>query len=213
MTKLLFIRHGESLANGSGFFAGQLDIELSERGLSQAELVADWIKDNYKVDKVYASDLSRAYKTALPVAERFNLPVIKSTELREINSGDWQGKTFNDLQVDFAESYGVWLKDIGKAKTPNGETVKDLYDRIWQAIEKIVNENQNKTIVIATHATPIRAVCCKLKGFSIDDMKSVKWVSNASVSEVVVDNGKWVLSKESIDEYLNEMKTRFPANV
>ena len=78
MTKLLIIRHGESLANGGGYFAGQLDIELSDRGLAQAELLADWIYNNYKVDKVYSSDLSRAYETALPVAKRFNLKVNKT---------------------------------------------------------------------------------------------------------------------------------------
>lgn len=213
MTKLLFIRHGESLANGKGFFAGQLDIELSNRGLAQAELVADWIFSNYKVDKVYSSDLSRAYNTAVPVAKRFNLSVIKSKELREINSGDWQGKTFNELEKTFSDSYGVWLKDIGNAKTPNGETVEELYQRIWQKVEQIAKENEGKTVVIATHATPIRTICCKLKGFAASDMKNVKWVSNASVSEVTIEGDNWSLTKESVDEYLAEMKTCFPANV
>ena len=51
MTRLLFIRHGESMANGKGFFAGQLDIELSKKGMAQAELLAEWICKNYSVDK------------------------------------------------------------------------------------------------------------------------------------------------------------------
>ena len=213
MTRLLFIRHGESMANGKGFFAGQLDIELSKKGMAQAELLAEWICKNYSVDKIYASDLSRAYNTAVPLAKRLNLEINASKQFREINSGDWQGKTFDQLEVEFSDSYGVWLKDIGKAQSPNGESVKDLYERVWKEIEKIVCDNGGKTIAIATHATPIRAVCCRLKGYNYQDMKKVKWVSNASVSEVVIKDGEWALVKESIDEYLNEMKTSFPANV
>ena len=48
MTTLLVVRHGESEANGEGFFAGQKDILLSDRGEKQAELVAEYISDNYK---------------------------------------------------------------------------------------------------------------------------------------------------------------------
>ena len=213
MTIILFIRHGESMANDGGVFAGQLDIELSKRGISQAQLLADWIYKNYKVDKIYASDLSRAYNTAKPLAKLFNLEINATKELREINSGDWQGKSFERLVENYANSYGVWLKDIGNAKCPNGESVKNLYERVWRKVNEIAVQNKGKTIAIFTHATPIRAVCCKLKGYDVGDMKDVAWVSNASVSEVTIDENKWSLAKESVDEYLTDMKTRFPANV
>ncbi|MBQ2702221.1 MAG: histidine phosphatase family protein [Clostridia bacterium] len=127
MTTLILVRHGESAANGKGCFAGQLDIPLSERGREQAVRTADYIAKTYSVDKIYSSDLSRAYDTAKPIAKAFGLEIIKDKNLREICSGDWQGLSFDELQEKYADSYGVWLKDIGNAVCPNGETVKNPF--------------------------------------------------------------------------------------
>ena len=213
MTTLILVRHGESAANGKGCFAGQLDIPLSERGREQAVRTAEYIAKTYSVDKIYSSDLSRAYDTAKPIAKAFGLEIIKDKNLREICSGDWQGLSFDELQEKYADSYGVWLKDIGNAVCPNGETVKILSERVFQAIERIANENEGKTIVITTHATPIRTICCKMKGLPVEELKNVPWVSNASVSVVTVEKNDWKLSEVSIDEHLKGLQTRFPANV
>ena len=213
MTTLLLIRHGESAANGKGCFAGQLDIPLSERGHEQAMRTANYIAKTYHVDKIYSSDLSRAYDTAQPIAKAFGLEIQTDKELREIHSGDWQGLSFDELQEKYADGYGVWLKDIGNAVCPNGETVKELFERIWTTVKKIADENDGKTVVITTHATPIRAMVCRLQGLAVEDMKNVPWVSNASISVVTVENNAWKLCEVSIDGYLSGLQTRFPANV
>ena len=67
MTRLLFVRHGQSKANLDGVFAGQIDPALTELGCRQAECTAEFIAENYKVDAVYSSDLQRAYQTGLAV--------------------------------------------------------------------------------------------------------------------------------------------------
>ena len=213
MTTLLLIRHGESAANGKGCFAGQLDIPLSERGLEQAMRTAKYIAKTYHVDKIYSSDLSRAYDTANPIAKAFGLEIQTEKELREIHSGDWQGLSFDELQEKYANAYGVWLKDIGNAVCPNGETVKTLYERVFRAIQKIADENDGKTVVITTHATPIRSICCRLQGLPVEDMKNVPWVSNASLTIVKADKGKFSLVQKDYNGYLSDLQTRFPANV
>ena len=211
-TTLLFVRHGESEANGNGFFAGQLDIPLSQRGLQQAELTARYIKENYIVDTVYSSDLQRAACTALPIARECGKELIQTQQLREIFAGQWQGMCFDDLQIKHANTYGVWLRDIGNANPPDGESVADLAERIWNIVQKIAENAQGKTVVIVTHATPIRALLCRLKGLGLGEMKNVPWVSNASVTVVRYD-GSWTLAQESLDAHLAQLKTQFPANV
>ncbi len=67
MTKLILIRHGESVANRNHIFVGHTDVELEEKGVKQAELTAQYVYENFKVDKVYASDLKRAYETGKKV--------------------------------------------------------------------------------------------------------------------------------------------------
>ena len=213
MVRLLVVRHGESAANGKGFFAGQLDIPLSERGCLQAEKTAEWLFENYQVDKVYSSDLQRAFETGKRIAEKFGLKVEARKALREINAGEWQGKAFDELEKSYADGYSVWLKDIGRVQCPNGESVKDLYERIRTEVLRIVEENEGKTIVLAIHATPIRALCTFAMGRKIEEMKSVPWVSNASVTEIEVTDGTPSLRKFSVDEYLAGMQTSFPANV
>ena len=211
-TTLILVRHGESDANGNKFFAGQLDIDLSQRGRQQAELTASYICAHYSVDAVYASDLKRAYHTAEPIARACGVETVKMEQLREIYAGQWQGMHFDDLERVYAQEYGQWRQDIGKAHPNGGESVEDLSERVWTAVQEIVEREQGKTVAIVTHATPIRALLCRIKGMALEDMKAVAWVSNASVSVVQVEDG-WTLEQESVDQHLAELKTRFPANV
>ena len=212
-TILIFVRHGESNANGNGMFAGHLDIELSDRGLLQAESTANYIKKNYHVNSIYSSDLQRAYYTAVPTAQACGLEINKTAQLREIFAGEWQGLSFDELQARYAVSYGVWLKDIGRAQPANGESVEALSDRIWKTVQDIYHKNQGKTVVIVTHATPIRALLCRLKGMTLDQMKDVSWVSNASVTVVRVEDDNWILEQTGEDAHLSGLRTQFPANV
>lgn len=212
MLTLILVRHGESRANNEKFFAGQLDIELSALGHKQAEITAKYIADNYKIDKIYSSTLSRAYDTARAISILTKAEIIPCDELCEINSGAWQGLHFDELQKKYADSYGVWLSDIGKAQTP-GESVKELYERVWHAVEDIANENLDSTVVISTHATPIRAIMCRLHGYSAEDMKNIPWGSNASIAIIKREDNDWYIELECFDEHLSVFKTSFPANV
>ena len=213
MTRVLLIRHGESAANGKGFFAGHLDVPLSDRGEKQAELTGAFIAENYSVEAVYSSDLSRAYRTAKPLANRIGKTAVKREDLREIYAGDWQGLCFDELQERYAESYGVWLSNIGNAKTPNGETVAGLYERIWNAVCEIAEKHAGQTVAIFTHATPVRTIVSRLQGKGVEGMKTVPWTSNASVTSIVFDGKTWGLEAVSMDEHLSSMRTTFPANV
>ncbi len=150
--------------------------------------------------------------TALPISKVCGVEINKTTELREIFSGDWQGLSFDELEERHSDDYKIWLNDIGNAKTTNGESVVDMTQRIWNAVSNIVKNEAGKTIVIVTHATPIRALLCRIKKLELSEMKSVPWVSNASVSVVSVDSD-WSIEQEGCDKHLAELKTKFPANV
>lgn len=209
-TTLLLIRHGESEANREAYFAGQIDACLLEKGVEQATLSAEFVKKNYKVSAIYSSDLQRAYRTAECFADVLGIDIIKETDLREINGGDFQGKKHAELPELFPEEYGsVWLRHIGKAKCPNGETIKELGERVIATLEKIAKENKGKTVLISTHATPIRATQCIVETGSVDQMENTPWASNASVTEITYNNGKWELVKASIDDHLKDLKTVF----
>ncbi len=212
VTRLVLIRHGESEANNQGYFAGQYDAKLMPKGMEQAVKTAEYIVKKYAPDEIYSSDLVRAYSTAMPVSRLIGKEIKSHKGLREIFAGEWQKMPFDDLQKDFSEEYGVWLKDIGNARCSGGESVKELGDRVMATLTEIAKENPGKTIAVATHATPIRVSQTIIKYGDIVSMKNVPWIPNASVTVYEYD-GSWKCISEVEDEHLGDDKTVFPANV
>ena len=212
MTKLLLIRHGESMANAEHILVGHKDVDLSPTGKLQAEKTAEFIKENYKIDKVYASDLQRAYKTGKAVSDLCGVEIVSDPALREIYAGDWEGKKGTDL-METCPEYLVWKNDIGACIPPNGESVKSVYERIPLRLLQIAIENEGKTIAIATHATPIRCVTAKWLGLGLSGMKELPWVSNASVTEVTFENDMFMITKAAQDKHLKDMVTHLPKSI
>lgn len=213
MTTLILIRHGESEANRQGVFAGQIDPDLQNRGKEQAKATARFIAENYKIDKIYSSDLTRAYKTAKSLADELDLEIIKDKNLREVYAGKWEGMTFSDLAVTYKKDYDVWLNHIGKAVCTEGESVKQLGERVMGEITRIAKENDRKTVAIATHATPIRAIQSIIQTGGLDQMENIPWVTNASVTVLEYDNDEWKIVALSQDEHLGDLRTSLPKNV
>ena len=213
MTRLLVVRHGQSVANLDGIFAGHIDPELTELGLKQAERTAEFIANTYHVDAVYSSDLQRAHQTGLAVGRKLGLPVTTDKGLREIFAGAWEGRRFDDLQTENSPAYQAWRQDIGHAKCPGGEDLATLAARVWAAVQAIAEENEGKTVVLALHATPIRTLQWHVSGQDLGYMQQIPWVSNASVSEFVYENGTMRAVKISQDAHLADMKTVLPSNI
>ncbi len=213
MTTLLLVRHGESEANRRDIFAGHLDVDLQNKGLKQAEKTAEYIKENYNISKVYASDLKRAYKTGKCIADFCGVEIIEDKNLREINAGEWDGLTFDELKKMYRTEFEKWCTDIGNAGCNGGETTVELAERILSEITKLAEENDGKTIVIATHATPVRSMQCICEGRALSEMKDIPWASNASVTEIRYDKGVWELVRAGIDEHMAELRTALPENV
>ena len=213
MTKILLIRHGQSQANLLGVFAGHYDPALTESGMAQAEATADYIARNYKIDKIYASDLKRAYDTAACLGRLLQMEVVKEPNLREIHAGKWENVGFSDIQARYPEAYDTWLRDIGNAVCVDGESVLQLGQRVMGALEQIVKENPGKTVAIGTHATPIRVFMSLVQTGGLTEMANVPWVSNASVTIAAYDNGQWQITDASLDAHLDRLRTTLPNNV
>lgn len=212
MTRLILIRHGQSQANTLSVFAGQTDSPLTELGMEQAERTAAYVAENYEIAAVYSSDLCRASAVGEKVAEKAGVPLTLDADLREIHAGLWEGCPFSQLAQRF-DAYQVWLTNIGRAACDEGETVAQLQNRFLAALRRIAGSHPGKTVAIATHATPIRTLCCFCEKDSLDGMKDIPWVSNASVTEVICDNGGFSIVQAGFDGHLGESTSRFSGKV
>lgn len=207
MTTLILIRHGYSEANHDGTFTGQRDVNLTEIGYKQAEITADYIVSNYKVDGIYSSDLKRAYNTAKPLADKLGLDIVTTSALREINGGEFQGLTYPVL-VQKPE-YMVFRNDTGNCYFPGGEAMREVADRVMTKLSEIARENDGKTIVITTHANPLRVIKTMCQFGDLNEMKNVKGVPNSSVTVIEAENGEFNMKLAGYDKYLGELHTDF----
>ena len=214
MTTVILVRHGESMANKENKFAGsRTDAALQERGLRQAELMAGYVAENYEISNVYTSDLQRAYITGKCVADKFGLEVTVREELREIDGGDWEGIIFDDMGRLYPEEFRFWVTDYGHSGCPGGETVFQLAERIMAAVTRIAEENPGKTVLIATHASPVRVMQGLVQNGNLENMNRIPWASNASLTVMEYDRGSWRCTASSLDSYLGELKTELPKTV
>lgn len=212
MTKLILVRHGESLGNYVDKFLGHTDLDLSPMGYKQAEFVKEYFR-NVHIDKIYSSDLLRAYNTIISTAEEKKIPVIKSEKLREIYAGEWENLTFDEICAEFDQEYRLWRENIGLARCTGGECVEDLQKRICDELKKICDENPDKTICIATHATPIRVFAAMCLGYPLDKIKDIKWAKNASVNIFNYSEGKFEMLEYGNVSHLGDCVTQIPKNV
>ena len=213
MTQLLVIRHGESVANKEDKFAGFSDFDLTERGRKQAELAAEYIKKNFKVDAVYASDLLRAYNTAVAFSKVYGLDITPSDQLREIYAGKWEGLSFDEIAEKFPKDFGDWMNDFSNARCTEGESVAEIYERVVKYVRGIAEENDGKCILIATHATVVRAFNCFAMGYGADRMADVSFCGNAALNYFTYENGKATIEKSNINEYLGDLATEVPEKI
>ena len=124
MTRLIFIRHGQSEANAQNRFAGQTNVPLTELGKAQAKCAAEYIVKREKIDKIYSSDLQRAHNTALPVSELTGIPINDATELREICAGIWEGRLANEIEVEYEKGRGIITIPEGTTALHCGKLLK-----------------------------------------------------------------------------------------
>ena len=215
MTRIIFVRHGESVGNLEHRFYGNFDKGLTPLGRQQADKAGEYILENYKLDIAYASDLGRAYETGEIIAKKQGLTPIPDKGLREIYAGVWENMLFDDIMTEYADEFEVWKNDIYNSKPTDGEKVCDLASRVKKAVWAIAEKNVGKTVLIASHATPIRTLGCEWRGEPYENMKDHPWVKNASVSVVDYDTEKHTVTPVIIGEaeFMGDMTTTLPKNI
>ena len=223
--KIILVRHGQSIGNQTRVFLGHTDLDLSELGYKQANATAEYLK-NEKIDKIYSSDLIRAYNTALPHAKIRNMQVIPNKNLREAYVGSWEGMNVDDIIEKWGREVFVdqWKNNFGLFSFPGGESIKGAGERFYNEILSICNDfllnmahnyhksannsdaegqNDEITILIASHAAVIRSFWSIISDVAFDELADkIPFPTNASYSICYYEKGKITPFSYSNDDHL-----------
>jgi 2,3-bisphosphoglycerate-dependent phosphoglycerate mutase len=151
-TRILAIRHGETAWNVDTRIQGHLDIPLNEVGLRQAQHLAQTLAQRDAINAVYASDLSRAHTTASAIAQAMGQSVTAHTGLRERHFGQFQGRTFAEIEVELPEHALHWRKRNPEWTPPgNGESLLMLRERILKTVDELAARHTGQQIVMVAH--------------------------------------------------------------
>ena len=152
MSKLYFVRHGESEWNVADKICGRTDIPLTKRGHEQAEETGKKIvAEGIKADEILYSPLLRAADTAKHISGMTGIPAHMEPRLIEQNFGIWEGTSprnsaeFLEAKKDFLNRYG------------NGESMFELAQRIYNLLDEL-RQDENKTYLLVAHNGIARVV-------------------------------------------------------
>lgn len=145
---IYLVRHGETDGNVRGLYYGDLDLPMNAVGERQASSVARLLR-NVTFDRVYASDLSRAVRTAEAVLQEnisaktyqeSHPEIEKVPQLRELNFGIWEGLTYHEIIGKWPELFELWGREWVTTRTPEGESFGDFYERCVSGFYQILKE-------------------------------------------------------------------------
>ncbi|MDD4600264.1 Phosphoserine phosphatase 1 [bioreactor metagenome] len=173
MTKIILVRHGQTIWNVEMKYQGQTDIDLTEKGIIQAQLVADRLAKE-PLSAVYSSDLSRAFITAKAIAAKHTLQVIAVPELREINFGDWEGLTYTNINSGWPQTMNKLFTCPEEVIIPGGESFPQVKERATAALARIAHNHPNETIVVVSHGGTIRTLICAALNIHLNYVWNIK---------------------------------------
>lgn len=183
--RLTLVRHGETLWNQAKKIQGITDVELSQLGLEQAYKLSLALQhENF--DRIISSPLKRAYDTARAIAVHHEPPIMVENNLHELNAGELEGLTFPDLQLRYTEFLEKWMNDHASVTMPQGESLREVQNRVWPVIEKIAATAQNALVV--SHSFVIITILCKVHNLSLSHSKQMR-VGVASKTCLEIENG------------------------
>jgi len=183
MNTIVFIRHGET--DMAGRFCGHSDPDLNPAGESQVIRLAEEVA-MLGIECIYSSDLRRASRTAVAVAQHIGVSVDYLQTLREIHFGYWEGLNWQEIEDRFPAEADRWLREFPLWSAPGGEAYADFTARVDAAIEQCLDGDAKMTTAIVTHRGVMRYALTKFFGFSEEEA----WTKTAPFCATVIAVGR-----------------------
>ena len=182
MAKLILVRHGKSEWNKTGQWTGWTDIDLSEEGRVEARETGEAIKD-IDIHVAHVSELARAKQTLEEIEKSLKkeLNATSSKALNERHYGIYTGKNKWQIKEDIGEQKFNELRRGWDVKIPEGESLKDVYERVVPYFEEHIKPDlaAGKNVLVVAHGNSLRAL-----------VKHLESISDAAVCDLELGTGE-----------------------
>jgi broad specificity phosphatase PhoE len=192
-TRVVVVRHGQTYGNIDGLFCGHSETELTPLGIAQARAAGRRLAD-VAFDAAYASDLSRASRTADYVLEgRMGLKPSLDPDLREMHYGEWEARPGHEIGKETPDL----LRDFFQARlhaAPGGETLRQVRERTAASVRRVVEAHKGGTVLVVSHGNAIMAMLAEFLQLPIEGTWSFA-VDNTSITRMEFSkSGRFTLS-------------------
>jgi probable phosphoglycerate mutase len=202
-TRLYLVRHGETFWNVEDKMQGVKDSPLTEKGVEHAKQLGEKLLGisssinkniDIDIDKIFSSDLGRAYETSVFIGKALNLVPEKDERLRERNMGIFEGYSWDYVREHYPEEFKKTVSEDNDYKIPEGESKREYIDKINSFLQFIISEYEGKNILAVTHRGFINFVFRIILSIPFD-AKVGLIVGNAVLAGFVYRKGRWMLER------------------
>ena len=203
-TTLYIVRHGQTEWNVQHRFQGYQDSPLTELGIKQALWLGESMR-NDPIDIIYSSSSYRAHRTAELIKADREIDIMDSDALREINLGIWEGRNQQEVEASYPEQLDHFWNDPNEFRVREGESFKDVSERVVGQLNEIIDEHQGKSILIVTHTVAVKLIMAHFEKRSMKDLWKPPYIHPVCLSKVEVKNGRFeIILHGDISHYQEE---------
>ena len=172
---LILIRHGETDANREGRLKNSRDFSptLNSTGRSQATALARALETELPFH-FYTSPIRRARETAQIISETLGVPFTVVKGLAEIDVGELEGLTRPEIRQKYPAYFRDCERNAVTARCPGGETLQELQDRAWRAVQRLAGTHTGETVVAVSHNYTIMTIVAKLLHMPLQEFRRIR---------------------------------------
>jgi broad specificity phosphatase PhoE len=184
MTRLVLVRHGETVWHEQNRYAGVSDVELTARGVEQAARLAGWAR-TAGLASIWTSNLTRAQRTAAACVESTGLRAHIDSRLRELDFGAAEGLTMDEIRERFPQAAADFQRDPVGHHLPDGEDPVRGARRFAECLRDVCDAHPDGRALVVAHSTVMRLALCALIGVPLPVYRRLfPSLANCAVTEI-----------------------------
>lgn len=188
MLQLFFIRHGETEWNVEKRLQGRKNSALTENGVRDAKLLGERLAST-DFEAVISSPSMRTVETAKLVMGERTLPFKTDERLMEIDLGEWEGRTVEEIKESEPELFYVYEENPAQFQG-TGETFQDVKNRLESVLIDLEKEYPSGNLLIVTHGVVVKVLQTICKKNSLDFVWGPPFIEGTSLTLVKIEDGK-----------------------